>query len=83
MSNTAIQIDFWIKNKQKYAIRYSDHVPQIGDEVRFKGVAYKVTYRIFIYDEEYDRIALNIVPVAKARNRKSQNETTKSNTPPQ
>ena len=62
-----IRIDFWINNQVPFAMRSSIHVPAIGDEVRFDGGAYKVVYRIWIYDEKYPRVALNIKKVGGAK----------------
>ena len=36
------------------------HIPIIGDEVRIDDQAYKVRYRIFIFDEEIPRVALDV-----------------------
>ena len=60
-----IQIDFYFEGK-RHAQRYGTHVPIIGDEVRFNNVAYKIEYRIWIYDEEYSRVALEMKQVKKA-----------------
>jgi uncharacterized protein (UPF0218 family) len=57
-----IRVDFFINGK-KYAMRQSAHVPTIGDEVRFHNIAYKVVYRIWIYDEKEPRAALEIEQV--------------------
>ena len=54
-----IQVDYFVGGK-KYAMRQSVHVPAIGDEVRFHNVAYKVVYRIWIYDEDKPRAALKL-----------------------
>lgn len=62
MKDEIIQVDFYCENK-KYAERYLYHVPIIGDEVRFKGVAYKVVYRIWTYDEDFPRVAMSIKKV--------------------
>jgi hypothetical protein len=58
-SDEKIRIDFFLHGKL-YAMRYSTHVPVKGDEVRFKSVVYKVMFRIWIYDEKEDRVALSI-----------------------
>jgi len=57
-----IKIEFWIDD-HIHAIRYSLIVPVVGDEVRFYNVAYKVHYRIFIYDEPDPRVAVNMEAV--------------------
>jgi len=57
-----IKVEFWIDD-HVHALRHTRFVPAIGDEVRFNNIAYKVIYRIFIYDEEYPRVALNIEAV--------------------
>jgi hypothetical protein len=57
-----IRIEFWIDD-HIHAIRYSIVVPTIGDEVRFNDVAYKIHYRIFIYDEPSPRVAVNMEAV--------------------
>lgn len=56
-----VLVEFWLDDKP-YAARTdkTGHVPAIGDEVRFKGVAYKIIYRIWIYDETRERVALNM-----------------------
>lgn len=61
----SIRVDFWLDDKTLYAMEYTRYVPQKGDEVRFKGVVYKITYRIFIYDEKYPRIAVNMKMVPR------------------
>jgi hypothetical protein len=75
-----IQIDFFLDGK-KYAMRHSVHVPSIGDEVRFRGIAYEVVYRIWIYDEQYPRVALQMTKV-KAVNSDRPRRTKLSPAPP-
>ena len=60
-----ISIEFWIYD-HIHAQRFSSFVPSIGDEVRFKDVAYKVIYRIWIYDDKYPRVALNMEAVEQS-----------------
>ena len=60
-----IRIQFWIDD-HVHAERYSLIVPAIGDEVRFNDVAYKVFYRIFIYDEPAPRVAVNMEAVEQS-----------------
>ena len=57
-----IHIDFFLDDGH-HAMRYSTHVPVIGDEVRFNGIAYMVVYRIWLYDEAKPRVALRIEKV--------------------
>ena len=59
-----VQVDFFFHGIKKYGGGYSVHVPAIGDEVRHAGVAYKVEYRIWIYDEAQIRVAIDL---SKAR----------------
>lgn len=63
MDESRIEIEFWIDNKVRYALQNRNHVPMIGDEVRFKQIAYKVIYRIWTYDEKYPRVILNMTKV--------------------
>lgn len=58
-----ISIGFFLEDGSQYANRHSIHVPAIGDEVRFKNVVYKIGYRIWIYDEKYPRVALQMEKV--------------------
>jgi hypothetical protein len=64
MEDEKIQIYFYFDGI-KSAFRYSYHVPEIGDEVRFNDIAYKVVYRIWTYDEEVPMVKLNVEPVIK------------------
>ena len=57
-----ITTEFWIDN-HIYAQRFSSFVPSIGDEVRFKNIAYKIHYKIWIYDDKYPRVAFNMEAV--------------------
>jgi hypothetical protein len=60
-----IQMDFYLEGA-RFQQRWGEHVPIVGDEVRFDEVAYKVDYRIWIY-EENPRVALNITRVRKTK----------------
>jgi hypothetical protein len=60
-----MRIQFWIDD-HVHAERHSLIVPAIGDEVRFNDVAYKVHYRIFVYDEPTPRVAINMVAVEQS-----------------
>lgn len=64
-----IQIDFYADGAL-FARRLGAHVPVIDDEIRFNGTAYRVDYRIWIYDEEYPRVALHIVKIKKVTRKK-------------
>ena len=57
-----ITTEFWIDD-HVHAQRVSSFVPSIGDEVRFNDVAYKIIYKIWIYDERYPRVAFNMEAV--------------------
>jgi hypothetical protein len=47
------QLRFFLDTSgEEYARRYLTSIPCIGDEVRFNGQYYKITYRLYIYDEE-------------------------------
>lgn len=58
-----IYVDYYLENGEKYAHLYEKHIPCIGDEVRFRGIAYKVYYRIWIYDEKQLRVAIQMKEV--------------------
>lgn len=42
---------FYLRGKE-FARRMSFQIPAVGDEIRFNNVIYKITQRVFIYDEE-------------------------------
>lgn len=72
VSDEILTIDFYLydsylDDNRLFASRSVPHstkfVPCVGDEVRFNGVAYKITYRIWIYDEKLQRVALNMTKV--------------------
>lgn len=64
-----INTEFFLNGKYSLARRYLLFLPSIGDEVRFDGVAYRVTHRIFTYDEESPRVAVNTVKVKTNKTR--------------
>jgi hypothetical protein len=61
-----IQVEFWIDD-HIHAMTHTSLVPMIGDEVRFSDVAYKIHYRIWIYDDVRPRVALNMEEVPRGR----------------
>lgn len=66
-----IWIEFWVKasikeRESKYAGRTTAHIPLVGDLVRFKMKIYRVTERIWFYDEAKPRVALVIEPLEGA-----------------
>jgi hypothetical protein len=63
--NNEISIWFYLDG-EAFAARFSAHVPQVGDEVRFNGKIYKVVLRVWIYDEKQMRVAMNIEPITEA-----------------
>jgi hypothetical protein len=65
-----IRIEFWIDD-HIHALRFSTIVPAIGDEVRFNNIAYKIIYRIFIYDEDLPRVAMNMEAVISKPKKKN------------
>ncbi len=46
-----VRIHYVLKNKI-YAQRVVSHVPSKGDEVRFKGITYKIILIVWCMDEE-------------------------------
>ena len=57
---TETLIEFFIDGKLFAARTLSVLVPHVGDEVRFNGICYKVTRRVFIYDESIPMIGIDI-----------------------
>lgn len=49
MVDYKIEMIFWL-NDERYAERYEEKVPSIGDKVRFKGIIYAVIDKIWAYD---------------------------------
>ena len=50
-----VVMSFWISpDNRPYAQRTSDggDAPDIGDEVRFQGVIYKISHKIWYYDDQ-------------------------------
>lgn len=66
MEQEIIQVEFWI-NDHIHAMRHTSLIPSIGDEVRFKNIAYKLHYKIWIYDDKYPRVAFNMQEVRPTR----------------
>ena len=53
-------LEFYLDGKY-FASRAKTEVPNIGDEVRFRSVVYRIINKVFIYDETMERIAFDIV----------------------
>lgn len=61
----SMKVEFWIDD-HIHAIRHTRFIPAVGDEVRFDDVVYKIHYRLFVYDEKYPRVALNMEKLERA-----------------
>jgi hypothetical protein len=54
-----IGIRYYVDGK-RFAERHRRRVPQVGDEVRLNGVAYSVTFRIWLEDEAEAAVAIDL-----------------------
>jgi hypothetical protein len=62
MVSESVELRFFI-DSNPYALRVSPHVPAVGDEVRFKGVVYVITRRVWIYDGPDPLVAFDMKEV--------------------
>lgn len=58
-----ILINYYLKDKG-FASRERRHVPRVGDEIRFQQIVYRVLRVVWIEDQEYPSVAIDIIAVA-------------------
>ena len=61
----SVHVHFVIEGGELFSRRYLENLPEIGDELRFSSSTFfKVTRRVWVYDEDLRNERLNIGMVA-------------------